>query len=76
MLTSRTGDKHRQLAMTLGAAAYFSKPYNERELLSTTEAINYRKPSKKAHSFRCGMSGFHRNIALSFNLVQTRIFRL
>jgi len=33
MLTSRSGDKHRQLAMTLGAAAYFSKPYNERELL-------------------------------------------
>src|SRR4028118_815004 len=32
MLTSRTGDKHRQLAMTLGAAAYFSQPYNEQEL--------------------------------------------
>jgi chemosensory pili system protein ChpA (sensor histidine kinase/response regulator) len=35
MLTSRSGDKHRQLAMTLGASAYFSKPYNERELLRT-----------------------------------------
>ena len=35
MLTSRSGDKHRQLAMTLGAVAYFSKPYNERELLTT-----------------------------------------
>lgn len=35
MLTSRSGEKHRQLAMTLGAAAYFSKPYNERELLTT-----------------------------------------
>ena len=35
MLTSRSGDKHRQLAMTLGAAAYFSKPYNEQVLLKT-----------------------------------------
>lgn len=39
MLTSRTGDKHRQLAMTLGATAYFSKPYNERELLQTLKQI-------------------------------------
>jgi chemosensory pili system protein ChpA (sensor histidine kinase/response regulator) len=39
MLTSRSGDKHRQLAMTLGAAAYFSKPYNERELLRTMRQI-------------------------------------
>jgi chemotaxis family two-component system sensor histidine kinase/response regulator PixL len=39
MLTSRTGDKHRQLAMTLGASAYFSKPYNERELLSTLKQM-------------------------------------
>ncbi len=35
MLTSRSGDKHRKLAMNLGATAYFSKPYNEQELLST-----------------------------------------
>ena len=35
MLTSRSGEKHRQLAMTLGAAAYFSKPYNEQMLLKT-----------------------------------------
>jgi chemosensory pili system protein ChpA (sensor histidine kinase/response regulator) len=39
MLTSRSGDKHRQLAMTLGAAAYFSKPYNERELLRTMRHV-------------------------------------
>lgn len=39
MLTSRSGDKHRQLAMTLGAAAYFSKPYNERELLTTLSQL-------------------------------------
>lgn len=39
MLTSRTGEKHRQLAITLGASAYFSKPYNERELLGTLKQI-------------------------------------
>ncbi len=39
MLTSRSSDKHRQLAMQLGARAYFSKPYNEQELLRTLESI-------------------------------------
>ena len=34
MLTSRSNEKHRKLAMNLGASAYFSKPYNERELLA------------------------------------------
>lgn len=39
MLTSRSSDKHRQLAMNLGASAYFAKPYNEQELLRTLEAL-------------------------------------
>ncbi|TBR59757.1 hybrid sensor histidine kinase/response regulator [Westiellopsis prolifica IICB1] len=39
MLTSRSSDKHRQLAMQLGAKAYFSKPYNEQELLRTLEEL-------------------------------------
>ncbi|WP_414549040.1 response regulator [Anabaena sp. CCY 0017] len=39
MLTSRSSNKHRQLAMQLGAQAYFSKPYNEQELLNTLEEI-------------------------------------
>lgn len=39
MLTSRSGDKHRQLAMSLGATAYFSKPYNEQTLLQTLEQL-------------------------------------
>ncbi len=39
MLTSRSSDKHRQLASQLGARAYFSKPYNEQELLRTLETI-------------------------------------
>lgn len=41
MLTSRSSNKHRQLAMQLGARAYFSKPYNEQELLQTLEEIIY-----------------------------------
>jgi chemosensory pili system protein ChpA (sensor histidine kinase/response regulator) len=39
MLTSRSGEKHRQLAMSLGASAYFSKPYNEQALLQTLENL-------------------------------------
>ncbi len=39
MLTSRSGDKHRKLAMNLGATAYFSKPYNEQELLNTLQQL-------------------------------------
>ncbi|MEB3214212.1 MAG: response regulator [Leptolyngbyaceae bacterium] len=39
MLTSRSGQKHRVLAKSLGASAYFSKPYNERSLLQTLEGL-------------------------------------
>jgi two-component system, chemotaxis family, sensor histidine kinase and response regulator PixL len=35
MLTSRSGDKHRKLALSLGASNYFSKPFREKELLET-----------------------------------------
>ncbi|MGC1524859.1 MAG: response regulator [Phormidesmis sp.] len=35
MLTSRSGEKHRNLAMNLGATAYFSKPYQEQSLLKS-----------------------------------------
>jgi two-component system, chemotaxis family, sensor histidine kinase and response regulator PixL len=38
MLTSRSGDKHRQLAFDLGATAYFTKPFQEQELLDTLQA--------------------------------------
>ncbi|MDJ0713212.1 MAG: response regulator [Prochloraceae cyanobacterium] len=39
MLTSRSGEKHRQLAMNLGATAYFSKPFREPELLKTLDRL-------------------------------------
>ena len=32
MLTSRTGEKHRQAAINLGATAYMNKPFNKQEL--------------------------------------------
>ncbi|AFY68890.1 CheA signal transduction histidine kinase [Thalassoporum mexicanum PCC 7367] len=35
MLTSRSNEKHRKLALNLGASAYFSKPYEEEQLLET-----------------------------------------
>ncbi|MEH2193145.1 MAG: hybrid sensor histidine kinase/response regulator [Nostoc sp.] len=49
MLTSRSSNKHRQLAMQLGARAYFSKPYNEQELLQTLDEI-IRNVAEKAAS--------------------------
>jgi two-component system, chemotaxis family, sensor histidine kinase and response regulator PixL len=39
MLTSRSGDKHRQIAFNLGASAYFSKPFPEQELLDTLKMM-------------------------------------
>lgn len=39
MLTSRGSKKHRELAMNLGATAYFTKPYNERNLLQTLDEM-------------------------------------
>ena len=39
MLTSRSGNKHRSLAMELGATAYFTKPYQEFELLQKLEQM-------------------------------------
>ena len=39
MLTSRSNDKHRRLAMQLGADAYFSKPYIEQEFLDALKYI-------------------------------------
>jgi two-component system, chemotaxis family, sensor histidine kinase and response regulator PixL len=39
MLTSRNSEKHRLLAMNLGASGYFSKPYTESELLTTLKSL-------------------------------------
>jgi two-component system, chemotaxis family, sensor histidine kinase and response regulator PixL len=39
MLTSRSSDKHRQLAMHLGASAYFTKPFIEQQFLTSIKNI-------------------------------------
>ncbi len=39
MLTSRSSEKHRQIAMNLGAAAYFTKPFREADLLTTLKKM-------------------------------------
>jgi CheY-like chemotaxis protein/signal transduction histidine kinase len=39
MLTSRSGDKHRSLAMNLGATEYFTKPYQEKTLVETLKRL-------------------------------------
>jgi chemosensory pili system protein ChpA (sensor histidine kinase/response regulator) len=39
MLTSRSGDKHRQLALNLGAAVHLPKPFKEQELLQTLKRL-------------------------------------
>lgn len=43
MLSSRTGEKYRQLALQLGADVYLSKPYNEYELLQTLKQVVNRE---------------------------------
>ena len=39
ILTSRSGDKHRLMAMELGATAYLNKPYLEQQLLATVAGL-------------------------------------
>jgi chemosensory pili system protein ChpA (sensor histidine kinase/response regulator) len=45
MITSRTGEKHRQRAMDIGVNQYLGKPYQESELL---EEINKLLEQEKA----------------------------
>lgn len=46
MLTSRSSEKHRQLATHLGASAYFTKPYIEQEFVAAVEKIIMQDASK------------------------------
>ncbi len=39
MITSRTGEKHRQRAMNIGVNNYMGKPYNEAELLESIQKL-------------------------------------
>lgn len=42
VLTSRSAEKHRQLAQELGATAYLTKPYLEHEFISTVNSLSNR----------------------------------
>ena len=46
MLTSRSSDRHRKLAMRLGASAYLTKPYTEKELLQILVEIIQGSPQQ------------------------------
>lgn len=48
MLTTRINDKHRQLALHLGASAYMSKPYIEQEFLDVLRATVNRQTNISA----------------------------
>ncbi len=43
MITSRTGDKHRQHALSIGVNEYLGKPYQEETLLKTMESLLTKK---------------------------------
>jgi len=46
MITSRTADKHRDHAMSLGVNAYLGKPFQEEELLA--QVAHYMQLSETA----------------------------
>ena len=39
MITSRTGDKHRQRAFDIGVNQYMGKPYQEQELIENIRTL-------------------------------------
>jgi len=39
MITSRTGDKHRDRALSIGVNMYMGKPYQEHELLENIQSL-------------------------------------
>ncbi|MEM7761213.1 MAG: response regulator, partial [Cyanobacteria bacterium P01_A01_bin.40] len=51
MLTSRGADKHRQIASDLGAKAYLTKPYTEKDLMDVAQhLIEINRANKEAES--------------------------
>jgi chemosensory pili system protein ChpA (sensor histidine kinase/response regulator) len=43
MITSRTGQKHRERAFSIGVNEYLGKPFQEQELLATIEQVSGEK---------------------------------
>ncbi|MGK7872472.1 MAG: response regulator [Xenococcaceae cyanobacterium] len=52
MLTSRSNEKHRKLAMHLGAHAYFTKPYIEQEFLEELKNIISKSATENLAALR------------------------
>ena len=50
MITSRTGDKHRQRAMDIGVDRYLGKPYQENELMRNVFSLLEARESKPVRS--------------------------
>jgi len=46
MLTSRTNEKHQQLAKQLGAAAYMTKPFDQSELIQVVDRLTKGKVAR------------------------------
>jgi chemosensory pili system protein ChpA (sensor histidine kinase/response regulator) len=45
MITSRTGDKHRQRALDIGVNQYMGKPYQEQDLIENIRTLTGAKQS-------------------------------
>jgi chemosensory pili system protein ChpA (sensor histidine kinase/response regulator) len=43
MITSRTGDKHRDRAMAIGVNMYMGKPYQDKELLANINTLLHKR---------------------------------
>jgi len=51
MITSRTGDKHRERAQQIGVNHYLGKPYQEKDLLGTINQIIRGTPDSSAENY-------------------------
>jgi chemosensory pili system protein ChpA (sensor histidine kinase/response regulator) len=49
MITSRSGDKHRQRALDIGVERYLGKPYQEADLLTQIGEVLELHASEPAH---------------------------
>jgi chemosensory pili system protein ChpA (sensor histidine kinase/response regulator) len=47
MITSRTGDKHRQRAFEIGVDRYLGKPYQESDLMRNVQEILQGKRERR-----------------------------
>jgi chemotaxis protein histidine kinase CheA/DNA-binding response OmpR family regulator len=57
MLTSRGADKHKQIASDLGAKAYLTKPYTEKDLMDVAQhLIEINRANKEAESVTVNVS--------------------